>query len=852
LKLLALADAFFASGEKTARNPITSLASGSLRASLAVALVMFAASPLLATPAHAEEPAEATGTVTRVTVQGNKRIEEATILERVTIRRGDALVESKVRRDLKAVYNLGYFDDVRFESYPDGAGVGLVIIVTEKPAIRDVRLQGNKKIDEDDLNEVIDIRAFTVLNDADVKANADRIRDKYIEKGYYLVDVNPVITTVGDDQVELVFDITENQKVVVQRIEFTGNDHLAAGKIKRYLQTHEGGVLPWLTNRGTFKQDALDTDKYIVEQVYREEGYVDIKVSPPETYLSPDKKYIYVSFHVEEGEKYNVGKIDVSGDFVPEKGLTEGVVKEIIGGRTVFDVQDEQWRTAHDKKPPFRLFRNPQAGVGIEPGEAFKLSKVQAVMTALTDLYSDQGYAFVNVVPIPHTDPERRVADIEFIIEKGESVHVGNINITGNDPTFDKVVRRELPVNEGDLYRGSLIRAGRARLERLGYFEKVDISTPRGAAPNELDLNVNVAEQPTGSFSLGLGFSSLEQFVFTANVSKNNFLGLGYVMSAAVNVSALRKQYNLSFFDPYFLDSRWTFDVSGYSITKQFQEDEYQRGGSIGLGRYLDQRDDIQLRLQYTLEDVGLTSIDPYKAKLLGGELFRNGLTSSMGLTLEVDKRNNRIFATKGIYASASASLAGGFRLGDDKLVSMFGGKFNFAETKLNFRYFQPLIKGSDALVFRVNSTMGWIFSTDGQIVPYIQRYRAGGINSVRGYDWYSLGPKIRVLGNEDPIHADQEITVGGTQTWINNFELEAPIVKQAGILAVVFFDAGNSFGDPWGHGNINPLDLRMSYGAGIRWRSPIGPLRFEYGIPIQPLEGERKSVFDFSIGSFF
>ena len=310
---------------------------------------------------------------------------------------------------------------------------------------------------------------------------------------------------------------------------------------------------------------------------------------------------------------------------------------------------------------------------------------------------------------------------------------------------------------------------------------------------------------------------------------------------------------NLSFFDPYFLDSRWTAKIDAFSISQQYIEDQYQRGGGLAIGRYLDPKDDWRLTLNYTLEDVGLTSITPYQDRLYGGQLYRNGLTSTMGLNLNVDKRNNRINATKGIYASASTELSGGWRIGDsDDVVQPLGGAFNLWENRVNLRFFQPVLRDKDILIFRFNSTVGSIRSTDGTMVPFIHRYRAGGINSVRGYNWYSLGPSIRNLESEDPTHADDRLIVGGTETWINNIELEMPIIKAAGISTVVFFDAGNAFNGPEDDIHLHLAGLRTAVGFGVRWFSPIGPLRFEWGFPLAPYEDERKSVFDFSIGSFF
>jgi outer membrane protein insertion porin family len=805
---------------------------------------------LLSLPAQAMPPAPAEGTVTRVTIEGNRRIEDATVLASIFLRSGQTLSAEAVRRDIRNIYRTGFFDDIRVETIVDGDGVQVVFVVDEKPAVRDVKIVGNKKVDEEDIREVIDIRTFAVLNAADVKSNVERIRDLYVEKGYYLVEVEDEVTWVADDQVELSFRIEEHKKVVVQQIEFHGNDTVPTSKIRRYMQTKAGGIVPWLTNSGTFRREMLEADREVVRSVFLEEGFVDVQVDEPKVYLSPDKRYIFVSFQIHEGPRYTIGSIDARGDFIEEEGLIKDAVLEIAGGTRVADVQDRQWR-AHTGRGD-RLLDFPQKGPSVKPGDPFKLSTVLAVVGSISDFYADQGYAFVNVVPQPITDEESKTVSVEFLIDKGEKVRIGRINISGNDPTFDKVIRRELQIDEGEVYRGARIKASRARLERLGYFEEVNISTPRGEGEDVLDLNIQVAEQPTGSFSLGLGFSNLEQFVFTASVSKNNFLGLGYVMSASVNWSAVRRQWQLQFFDPYFLDSRWTLRVNGYNITRKFQLDEYQRGGSFEVGRYLDQRDDWRVAVEYTIEDVGLTSLEPFRGRMLGGDLYRNGLTSTVGVTLNVDKRNNRIKATKGVFSSASVSLSGGFRVDDEKLLSLLGGQFNFVEARYNLRFFQPLVPNTDLFVVRINSTLGGIWSTDGTVIPFIHRFRAGGINSVRGFNWFSLGPTIRSLETEDPIRADDRLVVGGTETWVNNFEIETPIVRQAGIAAVVFFDAGNAFGDPWGNGHMSPLGLRTAYGAGVRWQSPIGPLRFEYGFPVKPLEGEKKSVFDFSIGSFF
>ncbi len=834
---------------------------GRMWALLVAVLLTTSSLQVFSVQAHAEEPIPAGDVVERVVVRGTKWIEDAAVRAKIRIREGDVLTEEAARRDLKAVYGTGFFDNVVIKAEP-GQNPGqsiLVFEVSEKPAVVNVRLEGNKKVSEEDLRELIDVKSFGILNEAKVTETIGLMRDKYVEKGFYLADITSEIVPFGTDQVEVVFRFEENRKVIIQRIDFTGNDSIADGRIKRFMQSKEGGPAPWLTSTGSFDAEKLATDAQIIQYLYMEEGYVDVRVDQPKVYLSPDKRYIYISFHVEEGPQYTIGSVDIQGDFVEEEGLTRDDLLRIAGGTPVLAIQEEQYRRAKGANDPRAGLRGIGKGPALEEGEVFKYSTMGAVIENLANLYEDQGYAFANVVPSPRPNRDNQTIDITFNIDKGDKYRIGRIHIIGNDPTFDKVVRREILVSEGDIFRGSRLDASRFRLQRLGFFEEVNITTPRGVEPGTLDVHVKVVEQPTGSFSFGLGWSSLEGFTIQGSISKNNFMGMGYTLSAQGNLSRFRKQASLEFFDPYFLDSRWTFRISAYYIDQQYQfnvlnnnQNEYRRGGTLSIGRYLDRRDDIQLQMSYTIADVGVANLDPYREKLLGGELFRNGITSTVGVNLFVDKRNNRIAPTKGVLVSASAALSGGFNIDEDKTLSLLGGDFNFVETKFNFRLYQPILPNSDFLVFRMNTTLGSVWSTDGRPVPVIHRYRAGGMLSVRGFQWFSLGPSLRVTGSDDPTDPEGRLVIGGTQTWINNFEIEANIVKAAGITAVAFFDAGNAFGDAWGEGNISLTGLRTSAGFGVRWRSPVGPLRFEWGFPLAPRKDEKRSDFQFTIGSFF
>lgn len=818
-------------------------------------------------------PLYATGSVGRVQVVGLRRVEEAAILDAVGLRAGDTLAPWKLQRDIRSIWRTGYVNDVVVRVAPSEVGQVVTFVVTEKPAIQKVVFSGNKKIKDDDLQEAVDITTLSVPSDQRIAQNVRTIRDKYLEKGFYLATVEPILTPVGDDLVDLEFKITENRKVIVQSIDITGNVGVPDAKIKRFLQTKEGGIVPWLTSSGNFIEDNLENDTYVVRSVLLEEGYVEAQVDQPKVFLSPDKRHIFITIHVTEGPRYKIGKLSLTGDFLAEEGLTQGAVRALAEGKDLRDVEEafsrdkkagveitEEWTPKVER----RLFDFSGQNQPIKTGDWFKITTMQGVTQRISDLYGDQGYAFANIVPLPSPDPASGVVDLTFDIQKGEKMKIGHINITGNDPTFDKVVRREIPINEGEDYQGSRIREARERLERLGFFETVEISTPRASEDKTLDMNVDVSERPTGSFTVGAGFSSVDSFLLTANIQKSNFFGLGWVVSIAGNISKPTQTANIDFYDPYFLDSRWTLRVSGFYNQRSYIENEYQRGGVFQVGRYLDTRDDIRLALDYTLEDNGLLSLDEYKERLYGGELYRNGVTSSGGITFEVDKRNNRINATRGVKFSLSTDLSGGFRLNDKEVVSIFGGDFNYWETKANFRFYQPLVK-DDWLVFKYNLSAGRIQSTDGSIVPYIHRYRAGGILSIRGFEPYALGPSVRgtgykdytqerssFVGTDDPQAADDRLVIGGTETLINQLEIESPIIKSAGISLVAFFDAGNTFGDVEGNGHVDLLDLRTSVGFGVRWFSPIGPLRFEWGFPLEPYPDERKAVFDFTIGSAF
>lgn len=772
-----------------------------------------------------------------IEVRGNNKVESEAVLEIIRLRVGDLLRQDAVAEAIRDTYRLGYFQDIQVEIEDGGEGTTMVIVVDEKPSIRDVVLEGNKKVTTEDIKEVMSLRPFSILNEARVQDNTRKIEDLYLEKGFFLAEVDTKITKEeGTNEVTVTFTITENKKVLVKEINLVGCENVKASFIKQRIQTKSAGILPGIGQAGTYRRETLDTDTEIIAYIYSMFGYVDVQVSKPEVFLSPDKRWVYVTIHIDEGEQYRVGSVQVDGDMLDKKGFEKEKLESLL-------------KTS--------------------PGEVYNRVDVADDVQRLVNRYSSEGYAFANVIPLPQQDRERKIIDLTFDISKGNRIHLEDIVITGNLATWDKVIRREVSMIEGELFRGGDVERTRRRLERLGYFEEVKITTPRGDSPDSLDLAIDVTEKPTGTFSVGAGFSSVESLVVTANISRANFLGLGYTMSFNANLSLGRnivergffqgensqQQLSFSIFDPYFLDTRWTASLSVFAVNRTYQVNEFSRGLNVSFGHYIGRNDDAQASLRYSLESVGLNSLRDTQQRQYGGQLYRSGTKSSLTASLIWDKRDNRITPTKGFYLTGSAELAGGFAAkgsGDEtgKLVNLLGGDFRFLRLQANWRFFYPI--GTPLVVFRWNLSLGYVKSLDGTIVPFTERYRSGGINSIRGFQPLSLGPQVRYLVNQDPVHAGRSIPVGGTASLVNNVEIEFPVIPPAQVRGVVFFDSGNAFGGLYGDEPFNFENIRLSAGFGIRWRSPMGPLRFEWGFPLRRKPGEQSQVFEFTIGSFF
>jgi outer membrane protein insertion porin family len=778
----------------------------------------------VATP-EAEPPAPSGPTVGAIEVEGNRRVEVDAIKGAMVTKVGMAVDAKSIQQDVRAVMKLGYFADVSIEEKGTPERPTLVVRVVEKPSVQDYRIEGNDELSADDLKESIEVKRYAILDTAAVRKTVKKIQEKYTEKGFYLAEVTSKLEDKPDNQVVVVFVVNERAKVQVRRVHFVGNEHIPKDEILPYMQTQEGSFLAFLSSAGTYKEDAFQRDLQAIQAVYLEKGYVNVKVGKPSIALSPDRSSLFISIPIDEGEQYTIGTVDFSGELLGMRPFLPSLLQST-------------------------------------PGELFVRSKVGHDLFAVADFYKDMGYAYVNVNPLTNLDQKAKTLGLVFDVQPGQKVFFERIEIVGNAKTRDKVVRRELRIYEGDLYSASAIKLSKQRIMALGFFETAEITTKKGSTDDRIVAVVEVKEKATGTFQVGAGFSSYENFILTAQISQNNFFGWGQTLSLQVQWSSLRQLGQIQFVEPYFFDTKWTFAFDLYANENLYAN--FTRGaigGSLTWGYELtglawlipafSKLDDLRVFGTYTLERIRVTSSIQ---DILLYNRFRSGVTSAVRLSVSWDRRDNRLFPTSGFYLSAGLDLAPPFLAPE----AIFGSQVNlFYRETLEFRFYQDIFQG---LIGRFRLLAGVVRGWDeNHPVPVSELYYLGGVNTIRGYRLYTISPAALVGNTAHPDSIMRLLQVGGNKQLVLNFELEYPIIEKMQIRAVVFFDMGNAFAPGAYTDPFVSWSLYKSWGFGFRWFSPIGPLRFEWGFPLNrrkdPITGayiDAPVDFQFTIGSFF
>lgn len=740
-------------------------------------------------------PAMASGeTIRAVEFTGNRRTSDETIRATIKTQAGQSLSIEAVDRDILALYTLGQFKDIRAESSPSSGGIKLTYILEEKPIIAEISFSGNRKIKSDDLRGDVTQHSFAALDERAVAESMEKIRASYAKKGYYLADVDYHVEPTDGGETLLVFDIRENQGVVVRRVMFIGNKVFKDKELRKVIRTREKTAFSFLTGTGKYEDEMMKNDVMFLMYHYLNHGYLKVKASPPKVTISKDKRYIFVTFEIYEGNQYRIGSVTLAGDVL----------------------------TTHEEL----------AGLlATKKGEIYSQRTLDGDVMALTERYGDEGYAFANINPETRPDDETLTADININITKGKKIRVERINIEGNTTTRDKVIRRELKIKENDRYSERELKKSRENLMRLGFFEEVNFATPRGSRDDTMHLNITVKEKATGSFNVSAGFSTFDQFIFNASIQKQNFFGYGVGGAISAEISKKRQLFMLSANDPYFLDSLWSAGFSAYRSA--FDYADFRResfGGDLSLGhRFFDH---FSAQAGYQIEKVKVTDFN-----FAVPQVFRqnaSGLTSALSLTVARDTRDNMITPHKGMYSAAVQEVSG----------AKLGGNNDFYRVNFRNMIYVPIWK---TFIFQQFARIGYIKSLNNQTVPLYERFFAGGPSSLRGFFMNSVGPSLRIPSSL--AGGVTNFVFGGDKLLLLIGEFEIPIYNKAGLRAVAFFDAGNAYAE---NQNYSFTNIRSDYGFGVRWNSPMGPLRFEWGFPIKPRAGEDPVQFNFTVGNYF
>ncbi len=726
-----------------------------------------------------------------------------------------AMSEGEIDEVLRKLYASKLYQHI--EIYYDSDTSTVRIKVVEQPVIVSVRVTGNRKIDTEEIEKVLDIKKNELVNGEKIARNKEKITDLYKEKGYLTVQVvDDLVVNEKNNEASLTLTVTEGDRSRVRKITISGNTFLSDDYIKERLNTQEEGLYSFFKDEG-YKKELLEEDQARIMYLYNEEGFVNVRVSRPLVTISPDRRDIDITFVVTEGERYKVKSVELAGD-----------------------------KLENGEYPAF----TPRLSTGVW----YRHSDLIGDIEALKAFYGDEGYPFVTVIPERVPDDNEKTLAVTYHVQKGKKCKVERIEITGNDRSRDKVIRREMRLYEGELYTYTGQKKSEHFIKRTGFYDEVTISVQEGSRDDLVRVIVKIKERKSGTFNIGAGFSSFESFVFNARIDQNNFLGYGQTISLISQFSAIRQEVNLSLFEPYFLDYDVFLNTGFY-----FVKFDYSSLSSAYYADYEDNRLGYSLVFGYPITDnlsvSGGYRID--KVWLKGGAkdqmkfLFRDMLSSGVLARISWDSRDDRMFPTKGIYTSAGIEMS----------PRIFGSSDDILALDFNFRWYQRLFW---RLVYRLNLSTAWKKDFSGNRLPVSERYRLGGIFSIRGYPYNSIGPseEIRVADTpSDPTSALSPYTIGGDKQIVINNEIEVPILTEMRINLVGFLDVGNAFNEDENFFYINnkghnkyhlPLAMYWSAGFGIRWVTPIAPLSFEWGFPITPRPGDPVYMFEFNIKNSF
>jgi outer membrane protein insertion porin family len=752
-----------------------------------------------------------------IKVEGNRRVEADTIRTYFQSRNSQDGKDRELKdhgfdakaidAGFKALYATGLFTDVQIKR----SGDGLIVTVVEAPVIERIQFEGNKSVKDKQLTDELQSKVRGGLIPATVQADVTRLVDVYKHNGRFDVRIVPKTVAHGSDRVDLVFEITEGEKTTVKRIDFTGNHAFSARQLKDAIKTGQTNILSFLTSSDIYDADRIEADRDLLRRFYLKHGYVDARIVVARAELDAAAKGIVVAFTVEEGALYRFGVVDVQSR-IPQ-----------IDGRSL----------AGDVK--------------MRAGDLYNAELVDKTVDDLTIVLSKRGSPFAAVRARSDRNPDARTVDLVFAIEEGSRAYVERINIRGNLRTRDYVIRREFDIGEGDAYNRALIDRAERRLKSLDFFKTVKITTEPGSAPDRVVVDVDLEEKETGDFTFGGGYSTVDGVIGNISIGERNFLGLGQTVKLSLSYGQYSKAIDIGFVEPYFLGTRMALGVDVFG--KQTSPNTYQSYGAdnYGIGFKLSAplTEETSAALRYSIYNQSVT-LDPtlvtgtVSLPIQQAAAAGPAWVSSIGYTLAYDTRDNKKSPTNGIRAEFNQDIAG------------LGGDVNFIKTTEDVRAYHE-IAGDIVGMARLQS--GYLTSWGGQDVPLLNRF-FGGPQLVRGFAPNGIGPRDLTPGSTMD-------NIGGTAYWATTAEAQAPIPylpSDFGLKIAVFADAGSVW-VPGGQANIpalaqsftvgNSSVIRSSFGAGLVWSSPFGPIRVDYAYPVTKAGYDVTQRLNFSAGGF-
>jgi len=724
--------------------------------------------------------------ISRLEIIGNKSVDKEAILAVMHTKEGEIFDPKIIRKDIKSIFKMGFFRDIRVEVEDSLEGEIVKFIVSEKPVIKQIIIKGNKAIKDSDIREVIALKVNSIFKQHLVTKSVEQIKALYQKEGYFDAQVEYKIIPITAEKVKLTFIIKEGEKAYIKKVIFEGNKAFKDKTLKKRMKNKERWFLSFITGSGKLKTDELENDINRIANFYYNHGYINVKIGEPQ--VERRDTDIYITIPVEEGEQYRVRKIAITGDLLKPETELKKILK-------------------------------------LKSGAVYNREQLQKDITALSNVYASEGFAYVEIDPGIKINPQTLTVDIVYNIKKGIKVYVGRIEFEGNTKTRDKVLRRELWIGEGETFNKVKIEKSIEALHRLGYFEDVKLETQRGEEPNEVNLKVKVKEQPTGSFSIGAGYSSIENFIIMADITQRNLFGRGQKVTLRGYIGSVTQRYTFDFTEPYLFDSQLSTGFQAFKWDTEYIDfTKESSGGEIRLSYPISYYSRVYSTYHY--EKAKTADFNEEIASKYITELADGISTSSIRLSWRRDTRNRFFNPSKGTVLSGSIEYAGGF-LGGDSAFNRYEGSASI---------FIPLFWNT---VGFIRTKAGYIDRRGKGVLPLFEKYYLGGPNTIRGYDFATISPR-------DPETGER---IGGNKMFLCNLEYRFPILEKIRLFGVVFFDVGNSYDI---NQSFDLTNLKKSVGVGVRWFSPMGPIRLEFGFALNAEEDESTSNWEFAMGTFF